>query len=106
MLYTYTHNAYTRTRKPCSGAYIRIAVSSVVYSVDTVVYLKASSELLIVVDTVERATLDWHSIGTSILLIVYSNSIRSSAYTYAHTRDPAQRGLYINVAFYREGTVR
>ena len=96
----------TRTRKPCSGAYIRIAVSSVVYSEDTVGYLKASSELLIVVDTVERATLDWHIVGTSILLIVYSNSIRDSVYAYAHVCAITQRGLVLNVAFYREGTVR
>jgi hypothetical protein len=36
ILYTYAHNAYTRTRKPCSGAYVCIVESSVVYSVDTI----------------------------------------------------------------------
>ena len=54
----------THARKPCSGAYSVVVESSVVYSVDTVGYLKASSELLIVVDTVERATLEWHIVGT------------------------------------------
>jgi hypothetical protein len=35
-LYTYTHNAYTHARKPCSGAYSIVVESSVVYSVDTI----------------------------------------------------------------------
>jgi hypothetical protein len=29
-LYVYTHNTHAHTRKPCSGAYIRIVESSVV----------------------------------------------------------------------------
>ena len=36
--YTYTHNTHAYTRKPCSGAYVRIVESSVVYSVDTIGY--------------------------------------------------------------------
>ena len=38
MLYTYTHDTYAYTRKPCSGAYVRIVESSVARSVDTIDY--------------------------------------------------------------------
>ena len=96
----------THARKPCSGAYSIVVDSSVVYSVDTIGYLKASSELLIVVDTVERATLDWHSVGNCIRLSAYSNSIHYSVYAYAHVCAITQRGLCANVAFYREPTMR
>ena len=58
-----------------------IVESSVVYSVDTVERRRDLLALLIVVDRVTRATLDWHSVGVlSILYRAYAQ-----AYMRMHT---------------------
>jgi len=58
----YIH-ACTHAHKPCSGAYVCVVESSVVYSEDTIGRRYGLLTPLIVVDRVLKATWDWHSVG-------------------------------------------